>query len=232
MVSIDRVPRTAGESRWPAAIATLVAVGLYGALPERAARRAALHHSRHRARDARDRGDRESDADDETDAPEPDRRAQPHLPHHVLEPRRARASVAPSGFRRHATAAASCCSRRCRSGSRTSSSSRSRSGNSIEAARWCGTTAPGWRCRSPTSASRRTRIATRSSRSRRAPASNSGWLPHFIDYAYVSLTNSSAFSPTDTMPLSSRAKILMGTESAMALITSVVVIAKGVGSLH
>ena len=61
---------------------------------------------------------------------------------------------------------------------------------------------------------------------------NSGWLPHFIDYAYVSLTNSSAFSPTDTMPLSSRAKILMGTESAMALITSVVVIAKGVGSLH
>ncbi len=61
---------------------------------------------------------------------------------------------------------------------------------------------------------------------------NSGWLPHFIDYLYVSLTNSSAFSPTDTMPLSSRAKILMGTESAMALITSVVVIAKGVGSLH
>jgi hypothetical protein len=61
---------------------------------------------------------------------------------------------------------------------------------------------------------------------------NSGWLPHFIDYLYVSLTNSSAFSPTDTMPLSSRAKILMGTESSMALITSVVVIAKGVGSLH
>ena len=59
----------------------------------------------------------------------------------------------------------------------------------------------------------------------------SGWLPRFIDYAYVSLTNSSAFSPTDTMPLTSRAKILMGTESAMALITSVVVIAKGVGSL-
>jgi hypothetical protein len=59
----------------------------------------------------------------------------------------------------------------------------------------------------------------------------SGWLPRFVDYAYVSLTNSSAFSPTDTMPLTSRAKILMGTESAMALITSVVVIAKGVGSL-
>jgi uncharacterized membrane protein len=60
----------------------------------------------------------------------------------------------------------------------------------------------------------------------------SGWLPKYIDYAYVSLSNSSAFSPTDTMPLSSRAKLLMGAESTMALITSVVVIAKGVGSLH
>jgi hypothetical protein len=60
----------------------------------------------------------------------------------------------------------------------------------------------------------------------------SNWLPRFIDYAYVSLTNSSAFSPTDTMPLTSRAKVLMGMESAMALITSIVVIAKGVGSLH
>ncbi len=58
-----------------------------------------------------------------------------------------------------------------------------------------------------------------------------GWMPRLIDYTYMSLTNSSAFSPTDTMPLSSRAKILMGAESTMALITSVVVIAKGVGSL-
>ena len=33
--------------------------------------------------------------------------------------------------------------------------------------------------------------------------------PTFIDYLYVSTTNSSAFSPTDTMPLSSRAKVLM-----------------------
>jgi hypothetical protein len=59
----------------------------------------------------------------------------------------------------------------------------------------------------------------------------SGWLPQFIDYVYVSLTNSSAFSPTDTMPLTSRAKTLMAIESTMALVTSVVVIAKGVGSL-
>src|SRR4051794_13635103 len=37
----------------------------------------------------------------------------------------------------------------------------------------------------------------------------SDWVPAIVDYLYVSVTNSSAFSPTDTMPLSTRAKILM-----------------------
>jgi hypothetical protein len=59
----------------------------------------------------------------------------------------------------------------------------------------------------------------------------SDWVPAIVDYLYVSLSNSSAFSPTDTMPLSTRAKILMGIESTAALVTSVLVIAKGVGSL-
>lgn len=59
----------------------------------------------------------------------------------------------------------------------------------------------------------------------------SGWIPTFIDYLYVSLTNSSAFSPTDTMPLSSRAKVLMGIEATAALLTSLLVIARAVGSL-
>jgi hypothetical protein len=58
-----------------------------------------------------------------------------------------------------------------------------------------------------------------------------GWVPTFVDYLYVSLTNSSAFSPTDTMPLSSRAKILMGVEATAALLTSLLVIARAVGSL-
>lgn len=59
----------------------------------------------------------------------------------------------------------------------------------------------------------------------------SGWVPTFVDYLYLSLTNSSAFSPTDTMPLSSRAKILMGAEATAALLTSLLVIARAVGSL-
>ena len=36
------------------------------------------------------------------------------------------------------------------------------------------------------------------------------WVPTLVDYLYVSLTNSSAFSPTDTMPLRPRTKLLMG----------------------
>jgi hypothetical protein len=59
----------------------------------------------------------------------------------------------------------------------------------------------------------------------------SDWVPAIVDYLYVSLSNSSAFSPTDTMPLSTRAKILMGIESTSALVISVLVIAKGVGGL-
>ena len=56
------------------------------------------------------------------------------------------------------------------------------------------------------------------------------WAPTFVDYLYVSTTNSSAFSPTDTMPLSSRAKVLMGIEATAALLTSLLVIARAVGS--
>lgn len=59
-------------------------------------------------------------------------------------------------------------------------------------------------------------------------ASSSGrvdWAPVFVDYLYVSVTNSSAFSPTDTMPLSSRVKLLMGIQASSALIVSLLVIA-------
>jgi hypothetical protein len=62
-------------------------------------------------------------------------------------------------------------------------------------------------------------------------AAKSGWVPGFIDYLYMSVTNSSAFSPTDTMPLSPRAKMLMALESVSALMLSVLVIARGVSLL-
>ena len=57
------------------------------------------------------------------------------------------------------------------------------------------------------------------------------WIPLFVDYLYLSTTNSSAFSPTDTMPLSPRAKLLMGVQATAALLTSLLVIARAVGAL-
>ena len=60
----------------------------------------------------------------------------------------------------------------------------------------------------------------------------SNWKPGFVDYLYISVTNSSAFSPTDSMPLSPRAKLLMGTESVSAILLSVLVIARGVSLLQ
>lgn len=59
----------------------------------------------------------------------------------------------------------------------------------------------------------------------------SGWIPIFLDYLYVSVTNSTAFSPTDTMPLTNRAKILMAIQATAALLTSLLIIARAVGAL-
>ncbi|MHA3701082.1 hypothetical protein ACXR2U_02770 [Jatrophihabitans sp. YIM 134969] len=58
-----------------------------------------------------------------------------------------------------------------------------------------------------------------------------GWVPTFTDYLYLSVTNSSAFSPTDTMPLSTRAKALMAVQATAALLTTLLIIARAVGSL-
>ena len=57
------------------------------------------------------------------------------------------------------------------------------------------------------------------------------WMPTFLDYLYVSLTNSTAFSPTDTMPLTGRVKMLMSAESLASLATIAVVGARAVNIL-
>jgi uncharacterized membrane protein len=65
----------------------------------------------------------------------------------------------------------------------------------------------------------------------RGSSQRSDWVPVLLDYLYVSVTNSTAFSPTDTMPLTSRAKLLMAAESVSALILSILVIARAVSAL-
>jgi len=60
----------------------------------------------------------------------------------------------------------------------------------------------------------------------------SRWAPSFLDYMYVSLTNATAFSPTDTMPLRPRTKVLMGIQGLASLTTIAVVGARAVNILH
>jgi hypothetical protein len=58
-----------------------------------------------------------------------------------------------------------------------------------------------------------------------------GWAPRLPDYLYVSVTNSIAFSPTDTMPLTVRAKALMAFESVLSIVAILVVAARAVNIL-
>jgi hypothetical protein len=55
-----------------------------------------------------------------------------------------------------------------------------------------------------------------------------GWRPHFVDYMYVSFTNSIAFSPTDAMPLSRWAKLLMLFEASVSAMIILLVAARAV----
>jgi hypothetical protein len=58
-----------------------------------------------------------------------------------------------------------------------------------------------------------------------------GWIPGFTDYLFVAFTAATAFSPTDTMPLTARVKTLMGIESAISLLTVGIVAARAINVL-
>jgi hypothetical protein len=57
------------------------------------------------------------------------------------------------------------------------------------------------------------------------------WSPGFIDYLFLAFTTATAFSPTDTLPLTVRAKLLMMAESAISLATIALVASRAVGLL-
>lgn len=59
-----------------------------------------------------------------------------------------------------------------------------------------------------------------------------GWRPVFADYLFTSLTAATAFSPTDTMPLTGRAKLLMGGQALVSLLTVGLVAARAVNVLQ
>ena len=60
---------------------------------------------------------------------------------------------------------------------------------------------------------------------------STAWAPHIWDYLYVSLTNSIAFSPTDALPLTLRAKGLMAFGSLISVVTVLLVGARAVNIL-
>jgi uncharacterized membrane protein len=59
-----------------------------------------------------------------------------------------------------------------------------------------------------------------------------GWHPRFVDYLYLAFTNASAFSPTDTMPLTRWAKLLMLAQSTVSILTLLLVAARAVNILR
>jgi len=60
----------------------------------------------------------------------------------------------------------------------------------------------------------------------------SEWEPRFLDYLYLAFTNSTAFSPTDTLPMSRGAKLGMLLQSAISLVTAALVIVKAINTLQ
>ena len=60
-----------------------------------------------------------------------------------------------------------------------------------------------------------------------APA---GWRPVFLDYLHLGFTNATAFSPTDVMPLTHRAKYAMVLQSTLALALFGLVVARAVNA--
>lgn len=61
---------------------------------------------------------------------------------------------------------------------------------------------------------------------------DSGFRPAFVDYLYLAFTNATAFSPTDALPVTHRAKLAMMLQSLISLLTVLLVAARAVNILN
>ena len=57
-----------------------------------------------------------------------------------------------------------------------------------------------------------------------------GWRPVFLDYLHLGFTNATAFSPTDVMPLTHRAKYMMLLQATVALALFGLIVARAVNA--
>lgn len=58
------------------------------------------------------------------------------------------------------------------------------------------------------------------------------WRPSYVDYFFLGFATATAFSPTDALPLTARAKLLMVVESTISLVTMVMVAARAINILR
>ena len=72
--------------------------------------------------------------------------------------------------------------------------------------------------------------ASPSPRTRCRSSRPTGWKPKYPDYLYLSFTNATAFSPTDTLPVKTWAKMAMMLESVISLLTAILVIARAINA--
>jgi hypothetical protein len=62
-------------------------------------------------------------------------------------------------------------------------------------------------------------------------AAGQDWTPTMIDYLFTAYTNIIAFSPTDTMPLTHRVKVLFTMQSTISLVTVLVTVSRAINML-
>ena len=58
------------------------------------------------------------------------------------------------------------------------------------------------------------------------------WSPQFADYFFLAFTNATAFSPTDTLPVTHWSKMMMLAQSAISLVVAVMIISRAVNILN
>jgi uncharacterized membrane protein len=56
-------------------------------------------------------------------------------------------------------------------------------------------------------------------------------MPDYLDYLFLAFNTSTAFSPTDTMILARRAKVLMMLQSMVSLVTIAVLAARAINTI-
>jgi hypothetical protein len=59
----------------------------------------------------------------------------------------------------------------------------------------------------------------------------SEWEPQYLDYLFLAYNTATAFSPTDALPYTRRAKALMTVESTISLVTLVIVVSRAINVL-